>query len=258
VKRVRERIEFDGPIVSRLSWSRSLRPAKLRPRPFAAPASSLSLTAAYVIGTLRHDLYVKSEIWLVRHGPTEWSESGRHTGRTDVPLSDAGRAAAAALAPVLAGHHFDLVLASPASRALETARLAGFERCEIATDLREWDYGDLEGVTTAQIRQRGPEWADWTIWTGPGANGETINEVAARAARVIARADASSGDVLLFGHGHQLRVLAALAVGLEPGAGARLALDAASVSVIGHEHESRVLRLWNFRAETTPATFLEA
>ena len=222
MERVRERIEFDDPIVS------------------------------------REDLCVKSEIWLVRHGPTEWSESGRHTGRTDVPLTDAGRAAAAALAPLLAGHRFDLVLASPASRALETARLAGFEQCEIAADLREWDYGDLEGVTTAQIRERGPEWVDWTVWTRTGTNGETIDEVAARAARVIARVDASAGDALLFGHGHQLRVLAAVAVGLGPGAGARLALDAASVSVIGHEHENRVLRLWNFRRGTTPGTFLEA
>jgi probable phosphoglycerate mutase len=189
---------------------------------------------------------VKSEIWLVRHGPTEWSEAGRHTGRTDVPLTDTGRAAAAALAPLLAAHEFDLVLASPASRARETARLAGFGHCEIDPDLREWDYGDVEGLTTAQIRERGPEWAHWTVWTGPLANGETVDDVAARASRVIARADASAGDVLLFGHGHQLRILAAVALELGPGAGARLALHAASVSVVGYEHERRVLRLWNF------------
>ncbi|MDQ1509224.1 MAG: hypothetical protein QOG50_1068 [Actinomycetota bacterium] len=195
----------------------------------------------------REDAGVKSEIWLVRHGPTEWSGAGRHTSRTDAKLTEAGRAAAAALAPLLADHDFDLVLASPASRALETARLAGFEACEIAPDLHEWNYGDVEGLTTAQIRGRGPEWAHWTVWTGPLANGETIDDVAARARRIIARADASTGDVLLFGHGHQLRILAAVAVDLEPGAGARLALDAASVSVIGREHDQRVLRLWNFR-----------
>src|SRR4051812_33602751 len=104
---------------------------------------------------------MKPEIWLVRHGPTEWSEAGRHTGRTDVPLTDAGRAAAVALAPRLAGHDFALVLASPAARALETARLAGFGDCTVVPELREWDYGDLEGLTTAAIRDRGPEWAHW-------------------------------------------------------------------------------------------------
>jgi len=190
---------------------------------------------------------VKSEIWLVRHGPTEWSGAGRHTSRTDAKLTDAGRAAAATLAPVLAGHDFTLVLASPASRALETARLAGFGDCEVVPDLHEWNYGDIEGLTTAQIRERGPEWAHWTVWTGPLANGETVLDVAARARRIIAGADASPGDVLLFGHGHQLRILTAVALELEPGAGERFALDAASVSVLGHEHEHRVLRLWNFR-----------
>ena len=200
----------------------------------------------------------KPEIWLVRHGPTEWSESGRHTGRTDVPLTDAGRVAAAGLAPLLAGHDFGLVLASPASRALETARLSGFGHCEIDDALREWDYGDFEGLTTAEIRDRGPEWADWTVWTGPPTNGETVDNVAARATRVIARADASAGDVLLFGHGHQLRILAAVALELGPGAGCRLALDAASLSVIGDEHATRALRLWNFRPGTVPERFLGA
>jgi probable phosphoglycerate mutase len=222
VERVRERIEFDAAIVS------------------------------------REDLHVKSEIWLVRHGPTEWSGAGRHTGRTDAKLTDAGRAAAAALAPLLADHDFDLVLSSPASRALETARLAGFGDCEVEPDLHEWNYGDVEGLTTAEIRKRGPEWAHWTVWTGPVANGETVDDVATRARRIIARADAADGDVLLFGHGHQLRILAAVALGLAPGAGARFALDAASLSVIGHEHESRVLRLWNLRPGTTSGTLLEA
>jgi broad specificity phosphatase PhoE len=192
---------------------------------------------------MRHD--IGPELWMVRHGPTEWSEAGRHTGRTNVPLTDAGRAAASALAPVLAGHHFDLVLASPASRALDTAHLAGFDECVVVPDLREWDYGDLEGLTTAEIRARGPEWADWTVWRGPLPNGETVEEVAQRAERVIARIDAAAGDVLVFGHGHQLRILAALALELDARAGARLALDPARISVVGFEHESRVLRTWN-------------
>jgi probable phosphoglycerate mutase len=212
-----------------------------------ALAAAGETPAAGLIAALRHDLYVKSEIWLVRHGPTEWSGAGRHTSRTDATLTDAGRAAAAALAPFLADHDFALVLASPASRALETARLAGFGDCEVAPDLHEWSYGDMEGLTTAEIRERGPEWADWTVWSGPLVNGETVDDVAARARRIVARAEASSGDVLLFGHGHQLRILAAVALELGPSAGARLALDAATVSVLGHEHERRVLRLWNFR-----------
>src|SRR4051812_9148418 len=165
---------------------------------------------------------------MVRHGPTEWSESGRHTGRTDIPLADAGRAAAAALAPLLAGREFALVLSSPASRALETARLAGFARCDVDPDLWEWDYGDFEGLTTAEIRQRGPEWADWTVWRGPIANGETLDQIARRAEQVITRVDAAGGDVLLFGHGHQLRVLTAVALELGAHAGSRLALDPAS------------------------------
>jgi broad specificity phosphatase PhoE len=196
-----------------------------------------------------HDLGVKSrighDIWIVRHGPTEWSESGRHTGRTDVPLSDAGRAAASALAPLLAVHDFALVCSSPASRALETARLAGFANSEIDPDLWEWDYGDFEGLTTAEIRPRGPEWADWTVWRGPIPNGERLEQVARRAARVITRADSAAGDVLLFGHAHQLRVLTAVALELGARAGSRLALDPASISVLGREHESRVLRTWN-------------
>jgi len=200
---------------------------------------------------------VKSEIWLVRHGPTEWSGAGRHTSRTDAKLTDAGRAAAAALAPLLAAHDFNLVLSSPASRALDTARLAGFGACEVEADLHEWSYGDVEGLTTAQIRERGPEWAHWTVWTGPLPNGETVDDVAARAHRILARADASAGDVLLFGHGHQLRILAAVALDLAPAAGSRLALDPASLSVIGHEHDSRVLRVWNFRPGTISGTALE-
>jgi broad specificity phosphatase PhoE len=197
---------------------------------------------------------MKSEIWLVRHGPTEWSESGRHTGRTDVPLTDAGRTAATALAPFLAGRDFALVLASPASRAIETARLAGFARCEIDPDLREWDYGDVEGLTTAEIRAQSPGSAHWTVWSGPVPNGETVDDVARRAERVVARAEGAAGNVLLFGHAHQLRILTAVALELGARAAARLALDPASISEIGHEHERRVLRTWNVRPDQFPGT----
>lgn len=186
-----------------------------------------------------------TDIWLVRHGPTEWSVSGRHTSRTDVPLTDAGRAAASALAPALADHRFDLVLASPTARALDTARLAGFDQCVVVSELSEWDYGDFEGLTTAEIRARGPEWVDWTVWRGPIPNGETVEQVGQRAERVLARVDEAAGDVLIFGHGHQLRILAAVAIELGPRAGARLALDPARISVVGNERESRVLRIWN-------------
>lgn len=188
---------------------------------------------------------MKPQIWMVRHGSTEWSEAGRHTSRTDVPLTDAGRAAAVALASALSGRDFALVLVSPAVRALDTARLAGFEHAEIDADLRERDYGEIEGLTTEEIRARGGQWSGWTVWTGSVPGGETPADVGARARRVLARADAAAGDVLLFGHGHQLRILAAVALDLDPGVGARLALDSATVSIVGTEHELRAVRVWN-------------
>jgi len=188
---------------------------------------------------------MKSDIWLVRHGETEWSASGRHTSRTDVPLTEAGRAAAAVLAPELAAHEFALVLASPASRALDTARLAGFGAAEVDPELAERGYGGFEGRTTAEIRALGPEWSEWTVWTGPVPGGETLAEAGARASRVLARAEAAGGDVLLFGHGHELRILAAVALDLGTGAAARLMLDPATVSILGSEHEVRAIRAWN-------------
>jgi probable phosphoglycerate mutase len=189
--------------------------------------------------------FVKPDVWLVRHGQTEWSASGRHTSRTDVALTAEGRDAAAALAPVLARHDFALVLTSPAARARDTARLAGFPDAEVDQDLREWDYGELEGLTSDEICARGPEWCEWTVWTGSLPGGETIEEVAARARRVVARADAAGGDVLLFAHGHLLRVLAGVMLDLDPHVGAHLALDPATVSIIGTEHGVRAIRVWN-------------
>jgi probable phosphoglycerate mutase len=193
----------------------------------------------------REHAAVKPAVWIVRHGETEWSAALRHTGRTDIDLTDAGRAAAAALGPVLADRAFALVLTSPATRSRETAKLAGFPNARPDPDLLERDYGEFEGLTTDEIRARGPEWHDWSVWTGPLPGGESPEAVGERALRVLARADAAAGDVLLFGHGHQLRILAAVALDLDPRAGARLLLDPASWSVLEWEREVRAVGTWN-------------
>ena len=191
----------------------------------------------------------RPDLWLVRHGDTDWARSGRHTGRTDVPLTDLGRDQGAALADALAGHPFSLVLSSPLVRAAETARLAGFsERMRIDPDLAEWDYGAFEGLTSEEIGQQHP---GWTLWTDGPTSGETIAQVAARADRVIARALAAEGDVLLFAHGHLLRVLAARWLGLPPTAGRLLALSTAATSVLGWEHGHQVIVRWNERCQAT-------
>jgi probable phosphoglycerate mutase len=191
------------------------------------------------------DAAVERQIWLVRHGETEWARLGRHTGRTDVPLTETGRRQARALGRRLAGHHFALVLSSPLVRAADTARLAGFgDVVELDADLREWDYGDLEGRTTAEIRTDLP---DWTIWSGPWPGGETAAAVGARADRVIARClhPGVGGDALLVGHGHLLRVVAARWLGLPPSDGGMLALATATSSVLGWERERPVIETWN-------------
>jgi broad specificity phosphatase PhoE len=183
------------------------------------------------------------EIWLVRHGETEWARLGRHTGRTDVPLTDVGRDQAQSVRSEVAGHPFALVLSSPRARALETSRIAGFgDRAEVDDDLAEWDYGALEGRTTPEIRAQYP---GWTIWAGVVPDGETVDEVGRRADRVIARALAAGGDALAFGHGHQLRILAARWLGLGPTDGRLFALGTGTVSVLAWEHEQRVIERWN-------------
>jgi probable phosphoglycerate mutase len=185
----------------------------------------------------------RHEIVLVRHGETDWSRDGKHTGRTDVPLNDAGRARAKALAPRLAGREFELVLTSPLARAVETCRLAGLDaRAQARDDLLEWDYGAYEGRTTPEIRADRP---GWSLWSDGVPDGETAADVGARADRVIAELDGLGGDAAVFAHGHVLRVLAARWVGLPPDAGRLLALDPATLSVLGHEHDWRVLRAWN-------------
>jgi probable phosphoglycerate mutase len=181
------------------------------------------------------------ELWLMRHGETAWTLSGQHTSRTDLALTTEGERRGEDLRRRLAGRAFALVLSSPMKRALDTCRLAGYS-AETTPDLCEWDYGDYEGRTTPEIRKEAP---GWTVWTGAPPGGESIEQVSARADRVIARAAAANGDVALFGHGHLLRVLAARWIGLEPSAGGLLALSTGSVSVLGYERDTRVIQLWN-------------
>jgi len=183
----------------------------------------------------------RGELWLVRHGETEWSAAGRHTSSTDLALTTEGERKAAAVGRLLAGKTFALVLASPLRRALETCRLAGYS-AQSTPELREWGYGAYEGLTTPEIQVENP---GWTIWTATPPGGESAEQVGARADRVIATAAAVDGDVVLFGHGHMLRVLAARWLGLEPAGGRLLALSTGSVSVLGHERDVRVLQTWN-------------
>ena len=182
-------------------------------------------------------------LWLVRHGETEWARLGRHTGRTDVQLTSIGQSQAVALATQLRGIPFADVRSSPRSRALDTARLAGFgDRVIVDDDLAEWDYGADEGRTSADIRVERP---GWTIWSDGVRDGETIEEVAARADRVIDRARGIDGDTLCFAHGHILRIIAARWLGLAPTAGALFALSTATVSILGWERETAVILRWN-------------
>ncbi len=190
-----------------------------------------------------------AQLLLVRHGETEWSSSGRHTGLTDVPLTDRGRRRAEALAGRLASVRPALVLASPLARARDTARLAGFT-ARLDERLVEWDYGGYEGMTTPEIRaQRGDEWTLFRHGVVPGDTpGETLEEVAARTAAVldeIAPVLAEGGDVVLVAHGHSLRVLATRWLHLPPETGAALVLDAASISRLGHEHAVPAVLSWN-------------
>ncbi len=191
------------------------------------------------------DQRTRPDLWLVRHGETDWARLGRHTGRTDIPLTERGRSQARAVAAKLAGATFTKVLSSPLSRALDTARLAGFaDRVTTDSDLLEWDYGDLEGLTTPEIREQDP---GWTIWRGAVTGGETAADVATRVDRVISsvRALGGDGDVLAFAHGHLLRVLAARWLGLPPEDGGLFALSTATVSVLGWEHGEPVVVRWN-------------
>jgi probable phosphoglycerate mutase len=183
------------------------------------------------------------DVVLVRHGETEWSRAGRHTGRTDIPLTEHGRAQAEAVGNALRGREFALVLTSPLGRALETCRLAGFgDRAEPRDELMEWDYGAYEGRTTAEIREERP---GWTLWRDGVPEGETVEQVGARVDRVLDEVRSVDGDALLFAHGHVLRVLTARWLELDPDAGSLFALHPATLSMLGWERETAVVQLWN-------------
>ena len=186
-----------------------------------------------------------SEVVLVRHAETEWSLSGRHTGRSDIPLTERGRERAAALGYELETRQFELVLTSPLVRATETCRLAGLdERAVLRDELMEWDYGAYEGRKTLEIREELP---GWSLWRDGVPDGETAEAVAARVERVLAEIRSVTGDSLVFSHGHLLRVLTARWLGLEPEAGRLFALEPGSLCVLGYERETPVVRLWNSR-----------
>lgn len=186
---------------------------------------------------------LKDQVWLVRHGETEWSKSGRHTSTTDLPLTAEGERIAAELKDRLARVQFDLVLTSPRQRARRTAELAGFGDAVTDDDLVEWNYGDYEGITTAEIRKKVP---GWTIWDDPVPNGESPEQVAARLDRVIQRIAAVDGDVLIFGHSHALRALTARWLELGVTEGRHFVLDTATLSVLGWERGSPAIHRWNF------------
>lgn len=189
------------------------------------------------------------EVLLVRHGETQWSRSGQHTGRTDISLTPYGEEQARALRPLLADRRFSLVLVSPLVRAWRTAELAGLPDPAPEPDLQEWDYGGYEGCTTAEIRRDRPDWNLWADGVPRGAStpGESAAEVGERIDRVLGRARAASaeGDVALVAHGHSLRVTGARWVNLPAEAGALLALDTAALCVLDTEHGRAVLRRWN-------------
>jgi broad specificity phosphatase PhoE len=196
------------------------------------------------------------ELILLRHGETEWSKAGKHTGRTDIPLSPEGKAAAAALAPALARRHFRAVFSSPAQRARDTAELAGLTGITIDPDLQEWDYGGYEGLTTPQIREQRPGWYLWRDGVVPKDAehpGESVNQVGARADAVLAmvRPLLAEGDVALVAHAHMLRVLTARWLGLAPDCGRLFRLGTGTLSVLGTEHDMPVILTWN----VPPAAF---
>jgi probable phosphoglycerate mutase len=183
------------------------------------------------------------QVVLVRHGATDWSQEGRHTGWTDIPLNTEGLRQASTLCPRLASWSFDLVLCSTLQRAVATCERAGYrEVAELDPDLREWNYGDYEGLTTSEIRRHEPR---WTLWDEGVLNGETLSEVATRADRVIARLRGSDGDVAVFAHGHLLRVLASRWIEQGPHVARYLNLSTASLSVLAWEHDWPSITLWN-------------
>jgi broad specificity phosphatase PhoE len=191
-----------------------------------------------------------AQLWLVRHGETEWSASGQHTSTTDIELSEAGRRLARGLRERLQGTDFDRVLTSPMQRARVTAELAGFgDRAEVIPELAEWDYGQDEGRTTLEIRE---DRHGWTVWRDGPLGGESAEDVGQRADKVIALATESAGRVLAFGHGHMSRIIGARWIGLAPADGIRLKLSTAAVCVLGYDRETRAIVHWNDTGRLDP------
>jgi broad specificity phosphatase PhoE len=187
------------------------------------------------------------EIWLVRHGETLWSRSGRHTGSTDVELTETGKREAEAVGRLLAGRRFDHVLSSPMKRARRTAEVAGFPDAEVDPDLREVDYGAYEGLTTPDIRAARPR---WELFADGCPNGESPEQIRERVDRLLVRLGAVGGEILLIGHGHCLRALSVRFLGLPIGAATRFALEPGSISVVDSGRDGAWLVLWNRRAAT--------
>ncbi len=191
-----------------------------------------------------------TELWLVRHGRTEWAATGRHTGWTDIPLDEVGVAQAASLAGFLATQSFDRVVTSPLARARDTCELAGFgERATVDDDLREWNYGDYEGRTKLDILAERP---GWVLWDDGVPGGEQLHHVAGRADRFLAPLRTSSERVLCFAHGHLLRILTTRWLGLSPESARMFVLEPAATSVLGYERDQAVIRTWNRVADTAP------
>ncbi len=187
----------------------------------------------------------RPHLFVIRHGATEWSRNGRHTGTTDLPLLPDGEAQARATAKLVEGQEFALVLTSPLQRARHTCELVGLAaQAEVDEDLREFDYGSYEGITTSEIRETVP---GWTVWTHPCPGGETLEQAAVRVDRVIARARAADGDVAVFAHGHILRILTARWCELDPIEGRRFVLHTATLSELGWERDDPAIILWNSR-----------
>jgi probable phosphoglycerate mutase len=183
------------------------------------------------------------DVWLARHGATEWSRSGQHTSFTDLPLIPDGEDEGRALGKRVAGHEFARVLSSPLTRALETARLAGFgDRVEVTDLLKEVDYGKYEGLTTREIHQDHP---GWELFVDGSPGGESPEQLTERVDRLLESIGEADGDVLCFAHGHILRAVAARYLGLGVRVAGLLKLDAGSLSILGHEHDHRALQLWN-------------
>ena len=188
-------------------------------------------------------MVTKKEFWLVRHGETEWSLTGQHSGRFDIPLTMRGEREAEALRGVLRAEDFETVLCSPLQRARKTCGIAGFSTiAQIEPDIMEWDYGDCTSFTQDQMREKFPQ---WNIWDGPVPNGESIDRIAARASRAIEKYRDASGRVLLFSHGHFLRIFATQFLNLPPKAGMHLALDPCAVSVLGEDAGFPAIKQWN-------------